>query len=143
MVITNKKRTCEIVNFALPADHRVKLVDSKMKDKYLELVREFKNSLEQESDGDTDCEWCAWYSHQRIDKGTRGHGNKRTSGNHPKYYVTSNGQNTEKSPRDLTSLAVTQTPVKNHEENSQGKREKLRQMDRMLRKFITGHKSYT
>ena len=29
--------------------------------------------------------------------------------------ITENGQNTEKSPGDLRRLAVTQTPVKNHQ----------------------------
>ena len=38
-----KRRTCEIVNFAVPADHRIKLKDSKMKDKYHDLARELKN----------------------------------------------------------------------------------------------------
>ena len=35
-----KKRTCKIVDFAVPADHRVKLKESKKKDKYQDLVRE-------------------------------------------------------------------------------------------------------
>ena len=39
----------------------------------------------------------------------------RTSGDHPNYYIIENGQNTEKSPGDLRRLAVTQTPVKNHQ----------------------------
>ena len=41
--------------------------------------------------------------------------NKRTSGNHPKYIIIKIGQNTEKSPEDLRRLAVTQTPVRNHQ----------------------------
>ena len=40
---TKKRRTCEIVNFAVPADHRIKLKDSKKKDKYHDLARELKN----------------------------------------------------------------------------------------------------
>ena len=35
-----KKRTCRIVNFAVPADHRVKLKESKKRDKYIDLARE-------------------------------------------------------------------------------------------------------
>ena len=31
------------------------------------------------------------------------------------YNIIENGQNTEKSPGDLRRLAVTQTPVKNHQ----------------------------
>ena len=37
-----KKRTCKIVDFTLPADHRIKLKESKKKDKYLDLARELK-----------------------------------------------------------------------------------------------------
>ena len=36
--------------------------------------------MEHESDGDTNCNWCTRYSHQRIGKGTGGLGNKRTNG---------------------------------------------------------------
>ena len=36
------------------------------------------------------------------------------SRDNPNDSVTENSQNTEKSPRDLRKLAVTQTPVKNH-----------------------------
>ena len=35
--------------------------------------------------------------------------------NHPNNYIVENGQNTEKSPGDLRRLAVTQTPVKDHQ----------------------------
>ena len=37
-----KKRTCKIVNFAVPAEHRMKLKECKKKDKYLYLARELK-----------------------------------------------------------------------------------------------------
>ena len=36
-----RKRTYKIVDFAVPADHRVKLKESE-KDKYLDLARELK-----------------------------------------------------------------------------------------------------
>ena len=36
------KRTCRILDFAVPAHHRVKLKESKKKNKYLDLVRELK-----------------------------------------------------------------------------------------------------
>ena len=38
-----------------------------------------------------------------------------TSGDHPNYYIVENGQNTEKSPGDLRKLAVTQSPIKDHQ----------------------------
>ena len=37
-----KKRICKIVNFAVPANHRVKLKECEKKDKYLDLARELK-----------------------------------------------------------------------------------------------------
>ena len=37
-----KKRTCKIVDFAIPADHRIKLKECEKKDKYLNLARELK-----------------------------------------------------------------------------------------------------
>ena len=37
-----KKRTCKIVDFAVPADHRIKLKECEKKDKYLEFDRELK-----------------------------------------------------------------------------------------------------
>ena len=36
------KRTCKIVDFAVPADHRIKLKESEKKDRYLDLARELK-----------------------------------------------------------------------------------------------------
>ena len=37
-----KKRTCKIVDFAVPVDHRIKLKECEKKDKYLDLARELK-----------------------------------------------------------------------------------------------------
>ena len=37
-----KKRTCKIVDFAVPAGHRLKLKESEKKDKYLDFARELK-----------------------------------------------------------------------------------------------------
>ena len=44
IIINNnkKKRTCKTVNFAVPADHRIKLKECEKKDKYLDLARELK-----------------------------------------------------------------------------------------------------
>ena len=44
-----------------------------------------------------------------------GFGSWRTSGDHPNDSIIEDGQNTEKSPGDLRRLAVTQTPVNNHQ----------------------------
>ena len=37
-----KKRICKIVDFAVPANHIIKLKDCEEKDKYLDLGREYK-----------------------------------------------------------------------------------------------------
>ena len=37
------------------------------------------------------------------------------SGDHPNYSIVAIGQNTENSPGDLRRLAVTRTPVENHQ----------------------------
>ena len=105
------------MNFAVLVDHRLKLKESKKRDKYLNLARELKKlwnikvmvilivkgtlgtvtkRIGIESDGDTDCKWNAWYSHQRIGTGTGGLGNKRTSGDHPNYTIVEISQNTKK-----------------------------------------------
>ena len=45
IIINNKKkkkRVCKIVDFAVPADHRINLKESEKKDKYLDLARELK-----------------------------------------------------------------------------------------------------
>ena len=60
----------------------------------------------------TNRDWCFWYSHQRIIKGTGRLGNWRKNGDH---YIIENGQNNEKSPGDLRRLAISQTLVKDHQ----------------------------
>ena len=43
LIIINKKtRACKIVDFAVPADHRIKLKECEKKDKYHDLARELK-----------------------------------------------------------------------------------------------------
>ena len=104
------KKTCKIVDFAVPADHRIKLKECEKKDKYPELARELKKTMEHGDDYTN----CTRYSNQRTIKVTGGLGSWSTSGDHPNYNIVENGQNTEKSSGDLRRLAVTQTPVKDH-----------------------------
>ena len=49
-----KKRTCKIVDFAVPADHRIKQKECEKKDKYLDLARELKKN----------CGTCRWQLYQ-------------------------------------------------------------------------------
>ena len=70
--------------------------------------------MKHKSDGAINCDRSTRYSHQRIDKGTRGRGNKRESRDHLDYSIVEIGWNTEKGPGDWRRLPVTQTPVKKY-----------------------------
>ena len=102
------------MDFAVLADHRVKWKESKNRDKYLNLARELK-SMEHKSDGDTNCNWHAQFSHQKISTEMGWLGNKRTSEDYPNYTIIKISQNTEKSPGNLKRFAVSKTPVRNHQ----------------------------
>ena len=46
------------MDLAVPAGHKVKLKESEKRDKFLDRTRELKKTMEHESDGDTNCNWC-------------------------------------------------------------------------------------
>ena len=102
------------MDFAVSADHRVKMKESEKRNKYLDLAWELKKTMEHERDDDTKCKWRARYSHQRIGTGSGGVGNKKTSGDHSNYSIIEIDQNTKESPGVLKRLAVIQTPVRNY-----------------------------
>ena len=104
IIINNKKkRICKIVDFAIPADHRINLKEWEKKDKYLDRARELKKL------------WNMKVTIVRIIKGPGGFGSWRPSGDHPNNSTIEDGQNLETSPGDLRRLAVTQSPVKDHQ----------------------------
>ena len=43
IIINKKKRICQIVDFAVPPDQRIKLKKREKKDKYLDFAKELKN----------------------------------------------------------------------------------------------------
>ena len=88
------------MDFAVPADHRIKLKESEKRIGTSILLGNWK-TMEHEGDNYSNCDWCFWYSHQRIIKGTGELGGWRTSRNHPNYSIIENDQNTEKSPARL------------------------------------------
>ena len=53
---------CKIVDFDVPADHRINLKESEKKDKYLDLARELKKTVEYESNDCANCDWCVRHS---------------------------------------------------------------------------------
>ena len=99
----NKKRICRIVDFSVPADHRVKLKEGEKKDMYLDYARESKK-LWNKKVTLIPIVIGALGSHERIGKMTSGLGNKSTSGDNPNYSIAEFSQNTEKSPGDLRRL---------------------------------------
>ena len=71
--------------------------------------------MKHESDGDANFNWSTKYSHQKIDTGTGGLGNKKTCRDHPNDNFVEISQNTKKSPRNLRRQVITQTSVRNHQ----------------------------
>ena len=53
------------MDFAIATDHGVKLKESEKKDKYQDLAKELKKTIENERDSDTNCNWCTRYSHYK------------------------------------------------------------------------------
>ena len=58
------------MDFAVPADHRVELKESEKIDYYLDLgkkkITKQKETTEHESENDAICNWCVWFSRQKI-----------------------------------------------------------------------------
>ena len=102
------------MNFAIPVDLSGEIKSNEKRDKYLDLARKLKKSLEQEDDGNTNCNWCAWNDPPRLDKWVIRIVNRRTNRKHLNYSIAKICRNTEKIPTDLRRLAVTRTQVKDH-----------------------------
>ena len=82
-----KMRTCRIVDFAIPADCRVKLKETEKRDMYLDLAKEQKK-------------YATW-------KWLR---NKRMGGTHQSYSIVEIGQNTETILEDMRWPVVSEEP---------------------------------
>ena len=71
-VINKKKENLQNLDFAVPADHRIKLKESEKKDKYLDLARELKKTVEHEGDDFTsrDCyiRYRGWKTWKLVDE---------------------------------------------------------------------------
>ena len=115
MIINKKKkekRNWRIVNFAVPDDRRVKIKENKKRKKYLHLT------LKQQWKMEMTIIATVIGTFGRSLKATKGDGkagNRRTNWDHPDNSVVGIDRNKEKNSRDLRRLAVTQTPVKDHQ----------------------------
>ena len=108
----NKKRTCRIVDLAVPADHRVKMKDREKKDKYLDLARELKKLWNMNVTVISIVIGALGTITKRLVKGLE---ELEISGRVETIQTAEIGQNTEKSPGDLRRLDVTQIRVKDHQ----------------------------
>ena len=50
------------MDFAVPADNKIKLKEWEKKDKYLDLAKEWKKTIEYEGYNYSNRDWCFWYS---------------------------------------------------------------------------------
>ena len=71
--------------------------------------------MEHEGDADANGNWCTWNGPQRLGKETGKIGRQGKNRDYPDYRTVGIGQNTEKSPENLSRLAVTHPPVKDHQ----------------------------
>ena len=95
LIIINqkKKRICKIVDFAVSADHKIKLKQCEKEDKYLDLARELKKLLNMQV--------------TIIAIRTGGVDGWQTGGDHPNDSIIENDQNTKNSPGDVKRIAIT------------------------------------
>ena len=109
-----KKRIFKIIDFADPADHRLKLKECEKKDKYLDFARELKKKL---GNMRVTIVWIVTGAFGTVTKGLlRAWRSWKLSES-----IIVNGQNIGKSPGGLRRLAVTQTPVKKTSANADAK----------------------
>ena len=120
MIINKKKkkkeRSYRIVDFAVLADHSEN--QSKQKERqFLNLAREVKKGMEDESDGDNNWNWCTRSDPQNFGKGLEEMkiGGRAETIQTTAFSITANGQNTETRPWNLSRLAVIQTPGKDYQ----------------------------
>ena len=61
-IIINKKKRGFAKSSTAPSDHRIKLKECEKKDKYINLDRELKKTMEHEGDDCNNCDLCFWHS---------------------------------------------------------------------------------
>ena len=72
--------TCQMVDFSVQAEHRMKIKENECRDKYLNLARGLKTK-EHEGNTVTNCKRCIRNNPQRTDR------NQRTTRDHPPYRI--------------------------------------------------------
>ena len=88
------------MEFAVPADRKVKIKVNKRETSTYTLTENQKKAMEHEVDDDTICSLCTWNDPQRLglEAGIVG------IGDHLRNSIVKTSQNTEKSPGDMRRL---------------------------------------
>ena len=103
------------MDFVVLTDHGMKIIENEKRDKYLDIPRVLKKLWNMKVTVMPIFIGALGTNLKRLGKGAKRLRNQKTSGDHPDYSIIKIGQNTEKSPGYLRRLAVTQTPVKDHQ----------------------------
>ena len=98
-------------NCGSQAENQEKRKESQVLVSYLRT----KKAMPNEGDGAISYNWSTWDDPQGLWKETGIVKNQSTNRDNPSYSTIMIGQNTEKCLGDLRKLAVTQTPVKDHQ----------------------------
>ena len=96
IIVQQRPYHSKLEDFIVSADHRIKSKETGKRNKYPELAREIKMTIEHEDVRDTKSNCCAWNNPQRIGKGTGKLGIKRTGRDHPNYSIIKIAQNLRK-----------------------------------------------
>ena len=105
IIINKRKRTCKIVDFAIPADLRVKLKESEKKNNYLGLTRDLKKLWNRKVTFIPTVIGALCKITKKIIKGLEVL-NLKDEYDHPNYCITEISQNTEKTCGGLMSLKL-------------------------------------
>ena len=113
VLINKKKRTCWLVDFAVPTNYRVKIKESEKIDKYLHIAREVKRLWNMKVTVILIVIGALGMVTKGLEKGQE---ELKIRGRlRPDYSTVENGQNTEMNHGNLQRFAVTWTPVKNYQ----------------------------
>ena len=112
IIINKNKRICKIVDFAVPADHRIKQKEYEKNDKYLDHARELKKLWNMKVTIIPFVIGAFGTVTKGLLKGLEG---LEVGGRVETIQTTPLLRTAEKSPGDLRRLAATQTPEKDHQ----------------------------
>ena len=77
MIVEDRRnRQCKIIDFAVPYDNRVDNKEAEKIDKYQDLAREIKKTMEHASENHPSSSWCTWHHAKAATEETKKHRNR-------------------------------------------------------------------